>query len=129
MKITSLGMLTHPDYHLSFVLDRTSMFKIQSKDSDGNPWSHEVKALDIIWAKLPEYYSPANTIHIDDLGRNFAMNPQSGLKIKPFKNAHTMRHTDQELFILERYLRLIGQKENDFRTLDHKKWKKYLEKN
>ena len=105
MKITSLGMLTHPNYRISFgalfflspcrkkkrkgrvssnqnvnfllVLDRTCMFKIQSKDSDGNPWAHEVKALGIIWAKFSEFFSPANSIHLDDLGRNFAMNPQS----------------------------------------------------
>lgn len=104
------------------------MFKVKSRDADGNPWFHEVKALDIIWSKLPEHYSAANSIHVDDLGRNFAMNPQSGLKIKAFKNAPVSRHTDQELYFVGRYLYLVSKNEKDFRVLDHKKWKKYLDK-
>lgn len=76
MKITELGILTHPGYKIAFVLDKTSMFSITTK-RNGKPYKHEVKALDIIWNKFPELYSPVNSIHIDDLSRNFAMNPQS----------------------------------------------------
>jgi len=50
------------------------------------------------------------------------------LKIKAFKNAHTVKATDRELFHIGLYLNLISTKETDFRTLNHKKWKKYLEK-
>ena len=50
----------------------------------GKPFKHEVKALEIIWAKFPDY-SAANTLHIDDLSRNFALNPQCGLKIPAYK--------------------------------------------
>lgn len=31
----------------------------------------QVKALAILWAKFPEHYSKRNTIHVDDLSRNF----------------------------------------------------------
>lgn len=49
------------------------------------------KPLAFIWAKFPEFYSHKNTIMFDDLRRNFVMNPQNGLKIRPFDNAHTHR--------------------------------------
>lgn len=91
IKLTQLGILTHPDYHVSFgttpplfiftiilfiVLDRTSMFSITSLKPDGKTFKHEVKPLEVIWSKFPEL-NPGNTIHIDDLARNFALNPQS----------------------------------------------------
>lgn len=45
----------------------------------------KVKALEVIWRKFPEYWSPANTLHIDDLSRNFAFNPKNGIKVSPYK--------------------------------------------
>ena len=143
------------------------MFSItnMARKKDGEPVKHEVKALEIIWAKFPKFYSAksrsclserlimstshpahADTIHVDDLSRNFAMNPQSvsfagwpqynlqaplnkilrkqGLKISAFKNAPASRATDRELFPLAKYLLQISQVE-DFRTLNHKKWKQF----
>lgn len=44
------------------------MFSIYS-ERDGKSYKHEVKALGIIWAKFPNQYTSANTIHIDDLSR------------------------------------------------------------
>jgi ubiquitin-like domain-containing CTD phosphatase 1 len=43
-----------------------------------------VKPLGVIWGKFPQY-SQRNTIMFDDLRRNFLMNPQSGLRIRPFR--------------------------------------------
>jgi ubiquitin-like domain-containing CTD phosphatase 1 len=44
---------------------------------------HTVKPLKLIWKKLSEYYNryenilfSKNTIHVDDLSRNFALNPK-----------------------------------------------------
>ncbi|KAJ3056896.1 hypothetical protein HK097_003056 [Rhizophlyctis rosea] len=121
MKITELGILLNPAYRIAFVLDRTSMFSItnMARKKDGEAVKHEVKALEIIWAKFPKFYNAKNTIHIDDLSRNFAMNPQSGLKISAFKNAPTTRATDRELFPLAKYLLQISLVD-DFRTLNHK---------
>ncbi|PXF46614.1 Ubiquitin-like domain-containing CTD phosphatase 1 [Gracilariopsis chorda] len=123
-KLTSLSMLFATDYKLSFVLDRTSMFRVRSRVANLTH-RHEVKALEIIWRRFPAW-NASNTIHIDDLSKNFALNPQSGLKIKPFRNAQTSRHSDRELFMLDLYLNLIAERESDFTTLDHKQWKKYV---
>lgn len=123
-KLTALSILFAHDYKICFVLDRASMFSVTSR-KHGQNQTHEVKALDIIWHKFPNRWNATNTIHIDDLSRNFAMNPQSGLKIAPFKNAPVNRHTDMELFLLEKYLSLIAERETDFTKLNHKHWKRY----
>lgn len=59
----------------------------------------------------------------DDLRRNFVMNPQSGLKIRPFKNAATAQATDRELLKLSKYLSVLKDID-DFRSLDHRNWEK-----
>ena len=59
----------------------------------------------------------------DDLRRNFVMNPQSGLKIRPFKNAATAQATDRELLKLSKYLTVLKDID-DFKSLDHRNWEK-----
>lgn len=120
VKLIELGMLGNPDYQISFVIDRTPMFKIQSKVG-----THEVKALEFIWRRWPQVYGPHNTIHIDDLSRNFAMNPRNGLKIKAYRNAPNM---DTEFFALRRYLlQLAHPSVQDFTKYDHmgRAWKRF----
>ncbi|KAK3843465.1 MAG: HAD subfamily IIID h [Linnemannia gamsii] len=119
-KVTTIGLLTHEDYKISFVMDISTMFSVLSQ-RDGKPFKHQVKALDIIYSKFPQY-SARNTIHVDDLSRNFAMNPKSGIKIGAFKNGAVSRHSDRELFHLAKYLLFIS-KANDFKEHDHKNWK------
>ena len=63
----------------------------------------------------------------DDLRRNFVMNPQSGLKIRPFKNAATAQATDRELLKLSKYLSVLKDID-DFKTLDHRNWEKVCTK-
>ncbi len=41
----------------------------------------QVKPLGVIWGKYSEFYNRKNTIMFDDIGRNFLMNPQNGLKV------------------------------------------------
>jgi hypothetical protein len=85
--------------------------------------------------------SAKNTVHIDDLvifnllllllltcrpddqqGRNFALNPTEGLKIRAFKDCHTdVGMSDRELDKLSRYLCHIAT-QPDFRGLKHKLW-------
>jgi len=124
MKCTEMGLLTNPKYCVSFVLDKTFMFKVTSKSRSGETRTHEVKALEVIWNKM-SCWNSRNTIHIDDLGRNFALNPQNGLKIKPFKNAHELRSSDLELLFLAQYLVKISSLD-DLSALKHEDWKKYL---
>jgi len=110
-------------YKISFVLDKTPMFKVFSK-RNGADFTHHVKALQIIWNLFPQY-NASNTIHVDDLGRNFALNPGEGLKISAFKDAHNLvlAREDRELEKLTRYMVFIANLD-DLRSVDHNDWKK-----
>lgn len=123
IKLTEMGILTSDSYRVSFVMDRTMMFPITSNHG-GKKREHEVKALEIIWAKFPNW-NRTNTIHVDDLSRNFALNPKNGLKIPAFKNALQTRNTDRVLMRLAKYLTLIATSQ-DLSSLDHNNWIQYL---
>lgn len=114
----------------------------------------QVKPLGVIWGKYGEFYNRKNTIMFDDIGRNFLMNPQNGLKvdgqhplssplflsnavsmwgptncicvhqIRPFMKAHLNREKDRELYKLSQYLKEIA-KLDDFSGLNHKHWERW----
>ncbi|KAJ9474761.1 hypothetical protein PHBOTO_004656 [Pseudozyma hubeiensis] len=120
IKLVELNMLGNPDYNISFVIDRTPMFKIHSAVG-----THEVKALEFIWRRWPQVYGRHNTIHIDDLSRNFAMNPRNGLKIKAYKDSPNF---DTEFVALRRYLlQLAHPSVTDFTKYEHMRsaWKHF----
>lgn len=119
-KMKLLGCDRHPGYKLAFYLDSRAMISIHAEKYG----VIEVKPLGVIWDKFPRY-NKTNTIMFDDLRRNFLMNPANGLKIKPFKNAHTTRKTDKELIKLSAYLKKIATL-TTFEGLDHKHWESYL---
>ncbi|KAJ2470708.1 hypothetical protein GGI02_002754, partial [Coemansia sp. RSA 2322] len=75
-KITLLGMLTHPHYKITTALDISSMLTIHAL-RNGREVDHQVKPLEFIWTRFPDHYCRQNTIHIDDLSRNFALNWQN----------------------------------------------------
>ncbi|VEL32918.1 unnamed protein product [Protopolystoma xenopodis] len=89
--------------------------------------SDSVKPLPIIWNNYPRW-GPHNTIMFDDVRRNFVMNPQSGLRIHAFRDAHVNNATDRELLCLANYLELIASRQLDFTRLNHHRWSRYLEK-
>ena len=120
VKMQELGVAQNANYKITFYLDSKAMVSVVSPEYG----FVETKALGVIWGKYPDNYNEENTIIFDDLGRNFLMNPHNGLKIKPFKNAHTSRYTDDELLKLLRYLLLIS-KLDSFKHLDHSKWEEY----
>ena len=122
-KMKILGCDSHPDYKLSFYLDSRAMISIHSSKYG----VIEVKPLGVIWGKFPDHHSKSNTIMFDDLRRNFLMNPANGLKIRPFKQAHTNRATDRELVKLASYLKKIAALSN-FDELDHKYWEKTVQR-
>lgn len=126
-KLVELEMVgANKNYHISFVLDKTCMFTVFT-ERDGKPWQHSVKALQIIWNHFPQC-NAGNTVHIDDLSRNFALNPKEGIKIHAFKNAHTPEAmADRELQKLTRYLLHVAEVP-DFRTLSHKDWKSVVKR-
>lgn len=131
IKLTELGLLSHPQYKICFVLDKTSMFR--------NSQNKYVKPLQIIWSKISgQLWGKHNTVHVDDLDRNFEMNVQCGLVITPFYRETSSGSTsnrkrtavsvsgsaaeDVELLLLSRYLLSIANS-TDFRTIDHKGWR------
>lgn len=79
----------------------------------------------VIWGKF-EQFSPKNTIMFDDVRKNFLMNPQNGLRIKPFREAHKNRDKDKELIYLAKYLKTISEMD-DFSSLDHKHWYRFVD--
>ena len=121
-KMKLLGVSTHPHYKIAFHLDSLAMISVHTPKYG----LVGVKPLGIIWGKYKQF-SAKNTIMFDDIRRNFIMNPQSGLRIKPFRHAHITRSKDRELLKLSEYLRLIA-KVDDFQTLNHRKWEEYKAK-
>lgn len=115
-KMKLLGVTSHPDYKIAFHLDSLAMISVQTPKYG----VVNVKPLGIIWGKYKQF-SAKNTIMLDDIRRNFIMNPQSGLRIRPFKEAHLNRDKDKELLKLSDYLELIA-KLDDFQTLNHRQW-------
>ncbi|CAH9130735.1 unnamed protein product [Cuscuta epithymum] len=124
LKMEQLGVLDNPNYKITAMLDHLAMITVHS-DTRG---IIDCKPLGLIWGKFPEFYSSKNTIMFDDLRRNFVMNPQNGLTIKPFKKAHANRSTDQELMKLTQYLLAIADLD-DLSGLNHKDWESYNEDN
>ena len=76
IKLIELGILGHTRYQISFVLDKSSMFRYGVNNS-------YIKPLHIIWAKFPQW-GKHNTLHIDDLEKNFQLNPSNGLLVTPY---------------------------------------------
>ena len=62
---------------LSLWGDEWSMFK------DGRNNS-EIKPLQIIWGKFPQWVNKHNTWHIDDLEQNFQLNLSNGRLVTPY---------------------------------------------
>ncbi|XP_008546022.1 ubiquitin-like domain-containing CTD phosphatase 1 isoform X1 [Microplitis demolitor] len=121
-KMKLLGVTDNPNYNITFHLDYLAMITVHTSKYG----LVDVKPLGVIWGKYPGY-SPKNTIMFDDIRRNFIMNPGSGLRIKPFKQAHLNRDKDKELLKLADYLEAIAEVD-DFQTLNHRKWKEYKNK-
>lgn len=124
-KLVDMGVIgdVFRNYKISFVADRTSMFPIFSV-KNGATYKHEVKPLAFLYAKFPQW-SNKNTIHIDDLSRNFALNPGEGLKIRAYKTAgDPTAEQDRQLVKLGRYLMWLATVE-DFAAIDHRQWKKF----
>ncbi|XP_051157628.1 ubiquitin-like domain-containing CTD phosphatase 1 [Leptopilina boulardi] len=121
-KMKLLGVTNNPNYKIAFHLDSLAMISVHTPKYG----VVDVKPLGMIWGKYKQF-SSKNTIMFDDIRRNFIMNPQSGLRIRPFKQAHLNRLKDRELLKLSDYLELIA-KLDDFQSLNHRKWEEYRAK-
>ncbi|PNW84301.1 hypothetical protein CHLRE_04g228900v5 [Chlamydomonas reinhardtii] len=74
VKMKELGVLGHPAYSITCLLDHTAMVTVHT-DKYG---VFDCKPLQFVWEKFPGQYTPDNTIMLDDLKRNYIMNPQQG---------------------------------------------------
>lgn len=125
-KLTELGMLTHPGYKWCFVLDKSSMFSITSRTKKGKKMDHYVKPLQIIWSKFPGRWGEHNTVHLDDLARNFAMNLANGLKVTAYYRKKSSSARDIELQGLAQYLGQLAREVSDFRKVKFSQWREVL---
>jgi len=124
-KLTELGLLTHPEFKIAFCMDRSSMLKTNTYDSQWQVLAvDEVKALEIIWERFPAF-GPHNTVHVDDLQRNFNLNPASGIEVTPWHaraRGHAKPGDDDELQLLTTYL-LSLVASTDFSEINHSIWR------
>ncbi|XP_015115494.1 uncharacterized protein LOC107040050 [Diachasma alloeum] len=118
--LVDLNIFITSIYKIAFYLDKQAMIPVETPQIIG---PINVKPLGFIWKKYANY-SAKNTIIIDDERRNFLMNPQSGLEIRPFRYNEDTYTADAELKFLTEYLELIAEVE-DFRALNHREWRNY----
>lgn len=149
VKLYELGMLNHPDYRLCFVLDdshqipltmsykcdeperyRKHIEKHGQKKSKYTLTSdniltrvHRVKPLQVIW-NFNSNWTDSNTIHIDDLEKNFVFNPQCGFVCSKYDRKD--RKTDKELIQIASYLEYIAVEHPNFSLINHKEWRKLM---
>jgi len=121
-KLQELNLEKSDKFKISFVLDSGAMITIDSPKYG----VIEVKPLGVVWGQFEEY-NETNTIMFDDMRRNFLMNPQNGLKIRPFRQAHLNRDTDKELFYLAAYLKHLAGFD-DLSSFDHRSWEKCIDR-
>tara|TARA_B100001094_G_scaffold245247_1_gene241686 strand:- start:100 stop:663 length:564 start_codon:yes stop_codon:yes gene_type:complete len=91
-----------------------------------------VKPLRFIWERFPGNYGPHNTVHVDDVPRNFLLNPQNGLLISPWQSAgpdcderqRQRSRRDRELEYLLQYLQgLAEDSSGSWEGRDHSRWR------
>lgn len=132
VKLKELGLLDHPDkFKITACMDYTSMVTVDAA-SVGVEFSakkkrtvFDCKPLHVLWERYKDFYSPATTIMLDDLRRNFILNPQHGLVIKPFRKSTSSGKHDSEFSKLQRYFDLLCTLQS-FENLDHDGWKKTI---
>eukprot|EP01104_Vermistella_antarctica_P015169 TRINITY_DN4920_c0_g1_i2.p1 TRINITY_DN4920_c0_g1~~TRINITY_DN4920_c0_g1_i2.p1 ORF type:complete len:331 (-),score=59.01 TRINITY_DN4920_c0_g1_i2:229-1221(-) len=124
LKMVELGITARQDFELTSYVDYDATITVDVP----NKGVRNIKPLQVIWEAdgYKGIYTPKNTIHIDDITRNFMFNPQNGLTIRPFRDALMNRGTDRELVPLAEYLCTIAQEYDDFSELNHERWERFL---
>jgi ubiquitin-like domain-containing CTD phosphatase 1 len=106
------------------------MFTVVSTKRDGTKVKHHVKPLQIIWSKFSDRWGTHNTVHVDDLSRNFALNLDNGLQCtayhrkKKTNSVTTSNHgrRDRELVGLSQYLIQLVESRMTFHHVDFTQW-------
>jgi ubiquitin-like domain-containing CTD phosphatase 1 len=124
VKLKELCVSNHPDFKITLCMDYTSMVTVAAAGHGRTVF--DCKPLQVLWERYPQYDSK-NTIMFDDLKRNYVLNKQNGLVIRPFKRALTSGKDDRELLKIKAYLLKIAEFET-LEELDHTRWEKYARK-
>ncbi|KAL8286885.1 hypothetical protein RQP46_003891 [Phenoliferia psychrophenolica] len=123
-RLTELGLIgenRRADYSIILAFTKSQMVTLD-RERKGRP--HLVKALEVLWRAMP-WYGPESTIHVDDLDRNFPLNPGNGLKVRPYKDHEENQDTDHELALVARYMLQLEAKKNvDISEEDHSRFRK-----
>ncbi|KNE69654.1 HAD hydrolase, family IIID [Allomyces macrogynus ATCC 38327] len=137
-KLATIGLVDTANraYRIAFTLDANAMFPVTprsrspSLDRGESPTRQSrmhVKALALIWARFPETWARATTVHVDDLPRNFALNPRNGIHVDPWFWSADAAEKDEELPALARYLTRVVAPAEDVTALDHRGWRQHRE--
>ncbi|KAH7622271.1 putative Ubiquitin-like domain-containing CTD phosphatase [Nannochloris sp. 'desiccata'] len=126
MKLKELRVSNHPDFKITLCMDYTSMVTVAGAAAGHGRTVFDCKPLQVLWERYPQYTS-SNTVMFDDLKRNYVLNKQNGLVIKPFRRALTSGKADRELLKLKAYLLKIAELET-LEELDHSRWEKFARK-
>lgn len=113
------------------VLDRAATLDTPVRSVEGSEVVlSSVKPLRFIWDRFPGHYGPHNTVHVDDVPRNFLLNPQNGLLIAPWQSAggnpqqQARSLQDRELEYLLQYLvELALSSPGTWEGRDHSRWR------
>ncbi|KAK4698225.1 ubiquitin-like domain-containing CTD phosphatase 1, partial [Phenoliferia sp. Uapishka_3] len=115
-----IGAQRREIYPIVFILTKNQMFHVNSPRKSDPQHQHRVKALQVIWEKLPGQYGPESTIHVDDLKQNFTLNRGNGLMLRPYRGARNNWSTDRELAFVAKYLLQIeAMPDVNISQLDH----------
>mmetsp|Transcript_29171 Transcript_29171/g.81598 ORF Transcript_29171/g.81598 Transcript_29171/m.81598 type:complete len:263 (-) Transcript_29171:153-941(-) len=104
------------DFDFVLIVDKYAM--ITAFDEANGVFT--TKPLRVIWDTFPAHFSPERCLLIDDLMRNFSMNPGNGIRVRQFRRVNM--DSDRELLRLMDYLVWIYDAD-DFRVFDHSAWK------
>ena len=123
-KLDLLGVSRNANYKFVCYLDSRATISVEAPKYG----LVDTKPLGLIWGRFEDHYNASNTVIVDDCRQNFLMNPQNGIRIKCFRDAHTNRYTDKELLELGNYL-LELSKLDTLDDVDHQHWKRLCRKN
>jgi ubiquitin-like domain-containing CTD phosphatase 1 len=123
VKMREMGVTSSPAYQVAAFVDGGAMVPV-----DHPRYGRvNVKPLPVLWRLWEGECSPSSTIMLDDLRRNFLLNPRHGLRIKACRDLRNTRASDRELLHLSEYLEAIARLPvAEWPGLEHSEWRRFL---
>jgi len=94
LKLHELNLCNREEYSLCFCLDKTTMFRASELENE------YVKPLALIFSHAPQgvRWGLDNTVHVDDLCRNFLLNQGAGITISPYQRDKRISSSEATVF-------------------------------